>query len=241
MSWHYLPELAAEYSAAICLDGDVSVQSSTTSTQETCYLQGNEMDTCHDSQSGMTCEHSTESLGEAWLTLYREAFRAKTSHQPEKEPESKEQEAGYGRKWLELSVRYDQNTHSWKTHRCLFDEDLPQSSVTLPKWGMMRSGVLFRLKTAERATKDNERGFWHPTPTCRDYSGATDATTKKKGDCYLRYWLHRRYSQGISTTHPSPGFAEAVNGFPTGWTALEQLEMHKFRLWQQQHGVDCLS
>lgn len=237
MSWHYLPELAAEYSVGICSDGDASAQLNTTSTQEASCSQDNATDVCHDSQSGTMSEHSTGNHGEAWLMLYQAGFHAKTSPQPEKEQESKEPEAGYGRKWLELSVKYDRNSHLWRTHRCLFDEDLPQSSVTLPKWGMMRRGVLYRLRTAARVTKERDFGFWHPTPTCRDYSGATDATTKKKGDGYLRYWLHRRFSQGASTTYPSPLFAEAVNGFPIGWTEQKPLEMHKFQLWQQQHGV----
>ena len=240
MSWHYLPELAAEYSAGTCLDGDASAQLSTTSTQETCCLQDSKTDACQNSQSGTTCEPSTETSGEEWLTLYREAFRAKTFHQPEKEQESKEPEAGYGKKWLELSVKYDRITHSWKTHRCLFDEDLPQSSVTLPKWGTMQSGVLFRLRTAEHPTCENESGYL-PTPMASDYkrdvydSGEYAARHATQGhqDC-LPLWIKRKYQiLGVMNLC----YVEWVNGFPIGWTAQEPLEMHKFQLWQQQHGV----
>lgn len=185
MSWHYLPELAAEYLAGICLGGDVFVQSNTTSTQETCCLQGSKMDACQSSQSGTTLKPLTENRGEAWLTLYREVFRAKTFRRLEKEQESKEQRADSGRKWLELSAKYDRNTHLWKTHRCLFDEDLPQSSVTLPKWGMMQSGVLFRLRTAEHHTLENESGYL-PTPTVMDsvtdkMTGGAEVYTDKFG------------------------------------------------------------
>jgi len=165
MSWHYLPELAAEYSAGTCLVGNACVQSNTTSTPETCCLQDSEMDACQSFQSGTTSEPLMESLGEVWLTLYQEAFRAKTFQQPEKVPESKDREADSGRKWLELSVKYDRDTHSWKTHRCLFDEDLPQSSVTLPKWGMMQRGVLYRLRTAEHGIKGSDCGALLGTPT----------------------------------------------------------------------------
>lgn len=167
MSWHYLPELAAEYLAGICLGGDVFVQSNTTSMQETCCSQDSGTDVCQSSQSGMMCEHSMVNHGEAWLMSYREAFRVKIFHQPERGLESKGQEADSGRKWLELSAKYDRDTHLWKTHRCLFDEDLPQSSVTFPKWGMMQSGVLFRLRTAEHPTSENESGYW-PTPRAND-------------------------------------------------------------------------
>jgi hypothetical protein len=111
------------------------------------------------------CEPSTQGHGEAWLMLYLAAFRVKTSHPQERVRESKEQGQDFGGKWLESSVRYDRDSHSWKTHQCLFQEDLPQSSVTLPKWGMMRSGVLFRLRTAEHPIFAKEYGLSLGTPT----------------------------------------------------------------------------
>lgn len=260
MSWHFLPELAAEYSAGTCLDGDVSAQLSTTNTQETCCLQGSKMDACQNSQSGTTCEPLTETSGEEWLTLYREAFRAKTFHQPEKEQESKEQEADYGKKWHELSVKYDRNTHSWKTHRCLFDEDLPQSLVTLPKWGMMRSGVLFRLRTAEHPTCENESGYW-PTPRANDgEKRGTIANNPRNGlpsaamystPC-ARDWKDNgkspaelaRNSETLATQaggRLNPTWVEWLMGWPLGWTDCDALVTDKFQSWQQQHGVDFLS
>ena len=165
MSWHFLPELAAEYLADICLDGDASAQSSTTSTQEMYCSQDNEIDICQSSQSGTTCEPSTDDRGMEWLTLYQAAFRAKTLAPQERAQASKEHAQDSGRKWLELSVKYDRNTHSWRTHRCLFDEGLQQSSVILPKWGMMRRGVLFRLRTAEHLISAKEYGLSVGTPT----------------------------------------------------------------------------
>jgi hypothetical protein len=165
MSWHFLPELAAEYSEVICLDGDVYVQSNTTSTQGMCRSPDNETASCQSSQSGTMCEHSTQGHGEAWLTLYLADFRAKTSHPQERAQESKEHVQDSGKKWLGLSVKYDRDSHSWKTHQCLFQEDLPQSSVTSPKWGMMRSGVLYRLRTAEHPISEKEYGLSVGTPT----------------------------------------------------------------------------
>ena len=189
MSWHFLPELAAEYLADICLDGDASAQSSTISTQEACCSQDSETGTCQCFQSGTTCEPSTDDRGMEWLTLYQAAFRAKTLVPQEKEQASKGRVLDSGKKWLELSMKYDRNAHSWRTHRCLFDEDLPQSLVTLPKWGMMRSGVLFRLRTAEHPTKENASGFW-PTPRASDHKGAVSPFAAQKareriGGCNL--------------------------------------------------------
>ena len=257
MSWHYLPELAAEYSAGICLDGDVSVQSNTTSMQETFCSQDSKTDACQDSQFGTMCEPLMENHGEAWLTLYREAFRVKTSRQPEKEPELKEQEADYGKKWHELSVKYDRNTHSWKTHRCLFDEDLPQCLVTLPKWGMMQSGVLFRLRTAEHPTSDNDSGVWLGTPTAemivrskRFRSGHPTpaefvkfATPTVCGN-YNRKGASSTSGDGLATQvggRLNPTWVEWLMSWPLGWTDCDASVTAKFRSWQLQHGVDFLS
>ena len=256
MSWHYLPELAAEYSAGTCLDGDVSAPSNTTSTQERCCSQDSKTTACQSSQSGTMCEHSTEHHGEEWLTLYRAAFRAKTFHQPEKEQESREQKAGYGKKWLELSVKYDRTTHSWKTHRCLFDEDLPQSSVTLPKWGMMQCGVLSRLRTAAHPTSDNDSGVWLGTPTA-EMTVRSEKFRRKRptpAECVrfatpcARDWKDNgkspaeltRNSETLATQAGgklNPTWVEWLMGWPLGWTGCDVLATDKFQSWQQQHGV----
>ena len=68
-----------------------------------------------------------------------EASPAKTYPSREKAQVLTESEVGYGGKWRELSVKYVDSS-SWRTHRALFDLDLPESSVTLPQWGMMRGG-----------------------------------------------------------------------------------------------------
>jgi hypothetical protein len=228
MSWHYLPELAAEYSAGICSDGDAYVPLSTTSTQGTCCSQDKETDTCQSFQSGTTLEPLTENLGEAWLMLYREDFHARTLVLQEKEQASKEHAQDSGRKWLELSVKYDRNTHSWKTHRCLFDEDLPQSLVTLPKWGMMRRGVLYRLPSAEHPTNESASGLW-PTPTARDWkdNGKSPAELARNSETLA--------SQAGGRLNPN--WVEWLMGWPIGWTDCDVLGTDKFQSWQQQHGV----
>jgi hypothetical protein len=239
MSWHYLPELAAEYSADTCLDGDASVPLSTTSTQETYCLQDSEMSIYQSSQSGTMYEPLTESRGEEWLMLYQAAFRAKTLVQQlaKEQRELTGNALGSGKKWLELSVRYDRDLHSWRTHRCLFVEDLPQSSVTLPKWGMMRHGVLFRLRTAEHPIEENESGLW-PTPRASDYKGSTNPATAAKsrqriGSCNLQEAVAESEGGG----NMNPNWVEWLMGWPVGWTDCDVLAMDKFQSWQRQHGV----
>jgi len=237
MSWHFLPELAAEYSAGTCSAGDACVQSSSTSTQGMFCSQDKETDTCQIFQSGTTCEPSTGDRGMEWLTLYQAAFRAKTFHRQDEAQESKEHAQDSGRKWLELSVKYDRDSHSWRTHRCLFDEDLPQSSVTLPKWGMMRCGVLFRLRTAEHPTRGSGCGYWH-TPRCqaaRSCKIRTQEYSRNGENGNLEEQMAVR--MGINGGYLNPTWLEWLMGFPVEWTVLDALEMHKFQSWQQQHGV----
>jgi hypothetical protein len=64
-------------------------------------------------------------------------------------------------------VKFDPATSSWKTHRCLFDEDLPESSVILPRWGMTQDGVCWERTTSEPPTSATESGSWQ-TPTVED-------------------------------------------------------------------------
>jgi len=113
----------------------------------------------------MTYKHSTENLGEDLLTWYLEDSRAKTLVPLEKAQESKESDHPCGNTWRESSVKFDLNTLSWKTHLCLWEEDLEPSSLTLPKWGMMRGGVLWERITLPHHIKETEYGCWLGTPT----------------------------------------------------------------------------
>jgi len=92
---------------------------------------------------------------------------AKTLAPQEKAQESTANDLACGRTWPESSARYDRVTHSWRTHQCLWDEALPESSVTLPKWGMARDGVVSPLPTLGRRTRESVFGFW-ATPTTMD-------------------------------------------------------------------------
>lgn len=55
MSWHCLPELAAEYWAENCLDGEPSPPSKSKITVEECYLPVSATDCCRPFQFGTTC------------------------------------------------------------------------------------------------------------------------------------------------------------------------------------------
>jgi hypothetical protein len=60
------------------------------------------------------------------------------------------------------------STSSWRTHLSLLSEDLPWSSVTLPRWGMMLDGVLWGQMMSAFPTIENASGWW-ATPAARDW------------------------------------------------------------------------
>jgi len=167
MSWLFSRALVEAYSAANCLDGEPCAQLNVMPMPHSFLRNDKTMDASMLSQSGLTFAVLTDDRGAELLMWYLAGFPAKTSAQPEKAQELPASEADSGPKWRELSVRYDPATHSWKTHQCLFQEDLPESSVTLPKWGMMRDGVLSERTTLALPTSGTESGLW-PTPTTQD-------------------------------------------------------------------------
>lgn len=182
MSWLYSQALVAEYLEGTCSDGAPFAPSSGNPTPQA-YLPPDKMTAfSRPSRFGMTFAPLTDDRGEELLTWFREGFRARTSAQPEKVPGSTASEAGFGEKWRELSVRYDPDTSSWRTHRCLWDEDLSACSLTLPKWGLMRDGVLLERMTLALPTAANDAGLW-PTPKANDAEkrGNFDVTNPRNG------------------------------------------------------------
>jgi len=83
---------------------------------------------------------------------------------------STDRAAACGGTWRASSVRFDRATSSWKTHRLLFDEDLPESSVILPRWGMTRDGACWeRTKSALRTSAIGSGSSpTYPTPCTID-------------------------------------------------------------------------
>ena len=159
MSWHFSQVLEAEYSAGSCSDGAQSAPSSGTDMHGTFWSPGKTTVALKPSRSGMMFKPLTDDLGEGVLMSYLEAFPVRTFHAPEKVQESKASEAPCGNTWRELSVKFDLATHTWKTHQCLWEEDLQPSSLTLPRWGMTQGGVLWERTTSPLPTSEIESGL----------------------------------------------------------------------------------
>lgn len=203
MSWLYSQALVEEYSEGISLDGAPSALWNGKHTRLPSWCSDKTMANCQLSQSGMTFKPLTENLGEGVLTSFLEAFPAKTSPVPEKAKASKESDHPCGNTWRESLEKYDLDTHTWKTHQCLWDEDLQPSSVILPKWGMMLNGVLWERTTLPPLTSGTGSGSW-PTPTCQEVEHP-DAELTDTG---------RRLSKDGKSSH-SLNLADSVKQWPT--------------------------
>lgn len=239
MSWLFSRALVAEYSEASCTAEELFAPLSVMPTQHKFWRKDKTMEYSDLSQFGLTFVLLTATRGEELLMSFRAAFHVKTYRHQAPEPELKVHDLGFGRKWLESSVRYDPSTSSWKTHRCLWEEVLPWSSVTLPTWGMTRSGYVYQHASSARLMKEIAPGWsgeTFPTPSVAMVKGSSQkALTRKNGQSRLRnrldYWVERDGRNG----RLNPEFVEWVMGWPTGWTAIEPLAMDRYLEWKLQH------
>ena len=170
MSYIYLQEQEEGSWVECCSDTPPFALLKSKSIQEKSSSSGNVTESSPNSPSGTMSPPSTENHGGEKLMSCAEDSPARTFQPLAKVLASRAKEAGCGQSLQELSVKYDRDTHSWKTHQCLWEEDLPWSSVTLPKWGMMQGGVFWELTILERPIVEKEYGSW-PSPTCNMVSG----------------------------------------------------------------------
>jgi len=232
MSWLFSQALAEEYSAGTCLDGAQFAQLNVMPTPHKFWRSDKMMEFSSLSRFGLTLNLLTEDHGEGLLMSYLEGFPARTSHQPVEEQESMELSHRCGHKWQESSTKFDPFTLTWKTHLCLLEKDLPESSVTLPKLGLTVDGVVFQQKNVVRLISEIVSGWsgeMFATPQARDYRSGS-----------LSRWNDPRRSRNLNDQVGgllNPSWEEWLMGWPTGWTELRPLEMDRFQEWRQQHSI----
>ena len=181
MSWLFSQVLVEEYLGDISLDGEQSVQSSGSNTQQAYCASDKMTGFSRLSRFGMTFKPLTENLGEALLKSYLGAFHVRTFQPQEKVLESQEKDQGCGDKWHGLLAKYDPNTHLWKTVQCSLLEDLEQSLEIWPKWGLMLNGVSWEQTPLVLPTSETVFGFSLPTPVASD---ATSGAVIGKNDLF---------------------------------------------------------
>ena len=166
MSWHFSQALVAAYSAEHYWDGELFAQWKSMPFAPDDSCSDKMKDTSHRSLFGTMFVPLTDTHGEDLLTWFLGDFLARTSvRQTPTQRELTESEVDYGVICLESGVRFAPDIGSWKTHQCLWEEDLPESSVILPQWGIMQDGVVFTLQTLVRRTQGNAYSLLLPTPT----------------------------------------------------------------------------
>jgi len=137
----------------------------------------------------------------------------------------------YTSKCLGLLASVCPDTQFLKTYRtCLPGMEgggLRSFSMTWPRSGMMRSGIVYQLQALVPTTKGTECGLL-PTPRkmeIRDSRSHIIERTKKgrKGPSSLTSYLI--YLEGgdlfAGGKIVNPTFAELLMGFPVGWTDLQ--------------------
>lgn len=135
MSWLFSQALAEEYSADTSLAGEQFAQLNVMPTPHKFSRNDKTMESSDLSRFGLTCAVLTESHCEELLMSFLADFHARTYQEQVKVQESTEVDLDFGDIWQESSVRYDLDSYSWKTHLCLWEEDLQWSLVTIAKMG----------------------------------------------------------------------------------------------------------
>jgi hypothetical protein len=222
MSWHYLLGREEVCLGGGCSDGIPYALSKSIPTAAKSSFNGNGTASSPNSRSGMTYVHSREHRGEAQSMLLAEASPARTSV-PLQEEEGKASAGNGAASGANLQgslAKWDRDSCSWRTRRCLSREDLAGFSGTWPRWGMMQDGECWELATPVPRTGGNGSGLW-PTPTANRWDGL------------------QSHGVNVITGSLNPTWVEWLMGFPLGWTSLEPLEMRKFRQWLRSHGGFC--
>jgi DNA (cytosine-5)-methyltransferase 1 len=188
MSWLYSQALVEEYLGDISLDGEQSVQSSGSNTQQAYCAPDKMTKFSRLSRFGMTYKPLTDNLGEELLTLFRADFHAKTSQLRGEELELMENDQECGEKWRGSFVKFDPDTHLWKTHQCSLLGDLDEFLETWPQWGLMRDGECWEQQTLAQTIRGTGYGL---SPNGMD-SFHTPNTTGLDGGSNSRKALKQR-------------------------------------------------
>ena len=102
------------------------------------------------------------------------------------------------------------------------DGSLESSCMTFPKWGILSDGVVGELRTLEPAIEGSESSLLPTVTTPRPHD------TEKTAGVYIESQNQKDLTYALGKNHGlklQPAFAEWMQGFPEGWTALDASEM----------------
>lgn len=229
MSYTYLQEQGEESSAECFSDIPLSALLKSKNIPERCYSSDSETESCHASQSGMTCKHLMGNRGEVKSMSCVEASPAKIYPVQEKEPDSMVLDLDYGRNTQESYRRYGLDMYSRKTRHYSELGDLQPCCQTLPAWGIMQDGELWEVGVKESRT-GKECGCW-PAVRCFMHK---DALTDR-GKSNLGEVVHGANPDRVKEgDRLNPDWTEWLLNWPIGWTDLKRLGTGKIQSWRQE-------
>ncbi len=184
----------------------------------------------------METSETVESIISNQLTSSLEGSPAKTSVLPASKRELKDHDRVFGQRCIVLLGSYDPDMRSLKTSQTSLDLGLTESSVILPKSGMMRNGRLWEQTTLVRRTEESESGLL-PTPQATDgtvgeiLNENTNIQEAKSGKlikisntgAIYGMTLTRLFYHYFQFKMPST-VSEEIMGYPLGWTDLKDSE-----------------
>lgn len=180
MSWLFSQALVEEYSAVNCSDGEQSVPLSVMPTPHKFWHRDKMIDASNLSRFGLTCAVLTESRGEALLTSFQAAFRARTSAPLERELEYPALDRDSGKKCPGLFATYSRDSSTWKTVQCSLFGDSEPYSETWPRSGMTRNGYAYLQPTVVPPICETVFGLW-PTPVASEANAGARTPDGKRG------------------------------------------------------------
>jgi hypothetical protein len=101
-----------------------------------------------------------------------EVSRVRTSASPAVVTDSTVSARSYGTSSPELLARFDPASSSWRTPQRCLEGGFSEFSETLPRSGLMRNGIAYRLPTLARRISATGRGLL-PTPTAMGGGGSS--------------------------------------------------------------------
>lgn len=253
MTWHFLEDKPCENLHCsqepveaswedYCLDGAPSALLRLMPTAATSCSHDSETVASRASQSGMTSAHLTANRGAGTSMSSAADFHARTSVLRVKAQVSRARALDCGKKWPVSSVKFNPDTCWWKTHRCLFPEDLTSFSLTLPRWGMMRDGELSEQYMPAHPIVATESGSPLPTPSAQSYGTNRGGAAGRKGK--VRPGLETMARRGM---WPTPqAYSKGASASMPGLTPLDlavrpEMRKHADRAKARRQGVQLQS
>lgn len=218
MSWHYSQALEAAYLEANSSGGEPSARLKSTTIAAASLCSARTTESSFHFQSGMMCEPSTDVHGEAVLTWFLAASRAKHSAARLEERTTRQIS---GRR---CDGSWQMSLPDLSSRKTLAEKPSMPQRTTLKRWVTPPEPLPLVRRTWVLTTFGSDTGLLHTPTTTANYACPS---MQKWPNC-------RAYSRVFG--QPDPENHEWLMGWPIGWSASRPLETGRFRAWLRSHG-----